>query len=318
MKRNPTFGLLVQYLAYLVVRAIDQVVCSLPERSALVLGRWFGRLVYVVISDRRTAAIENLTIAFGKEKSARWIQRTARRSFEHIGMVAVEFFRMRRWDAEDIAKRVLIEGRLPFNLAMMPGNEGICIFSAHFGCFEVLRALAQHSGVRGHVIATGLRNPFLARYLLSRNEGTAFTIHPQKGIVHEMIRLLRTGETVAFLADQRGDADRGIFVDFFGTPAPANEVFARFAIEGRARILPVCTFRTDDGRYQCTWCEEIPIQLVGDRVKDLTSVSQQFHNLFESWLRERPEQGFWLQRKWRRKPSRKRSQKPPANPRSRE
>jgi KDO2-lipid IV(A) lauroyltransferase len=264
--------------------------------------------VYLVVADRRSAAIENLTIAFGKEKSVRWIERTARRSFEHVGMVGVEFFRMRRWTAEEVGKKIVIDGRLAFNLAMMPGNEGICVVNAHFGCFEVMRAVAQYLGLRGHVIVAGLANPFLSRYLLTRGDGTGIKTHPQKGIVHEMIRFLRAGETVAFLADQRGDAERGVFVDYFGAPAPANEVFARFVIEGHARVLPLCTHRRDDGRYQCTWGEEITIHLVGDRIKDLTSVSQQFHNLFESWVRQRPEQGFWLQRKWRRRTSRKRSQ----------
>ena len=115
---------------------------------------------------------------------------------------------------------------------------------------------------------------------------------------------------VAFLADQRGDPERGIFVDFFGTQAPANEVFAKIAIDGEARILPLCTYRREDGRYQSTFGEEVRIQLTGDQRLDLTSVSQQFHDLFEQWLRISPEQGFWLQRKWRRKPSRRRSRQP--------
>ncbi len=42
-----------------------------------------------------------------------------------------------------------------------------------------------------------------------------------------MIENMRNGEMLAVLGDQRGDAERGIFVDFFGTPAPANEIFAR-------------------------------------------------------------------------------------------
>ena len=311
MKRDPTFGLIVQYLVYLVVRAIDELICLLPERTALAVGRFFGRLVYVVIPDRRSAAIENLTIAFGKEKSARWIEGTARRSFEHVGMVGVEFFRMRRCTPEEIADKIRIDGRLPYNLALLPGSDGICAVSSHFGYFEAMRAVAQKLGVRGHVIISGLGNPFLSRYVFGRTEGTPFKPLPAKGVVHDAIHLLQGGELVAFLADQRGDAERGIMVDYFGTPAPANEIFARFVIEGRARILPLRTYRRDDGRFQCTFGEEIPIDLVGDRIKDLTSISQQFHNLFESWLRERPEQGFWLQRKWRRKPSRKRSQAPP-------
>ena len=65
---------------------------------------------------------------------------------------------------------------------------------------------------------------------------------------------------LAVLGDQRGDAERGVFVDFFGSPAPANEVFARLAIDGEARILPLCTYRRDDGKYQSIFWDEIRLE----------------------------------------------------------
>jgi KDO2-lipid IV(A) lauroyltransferase len=106
---------------------------------------------------------------------------------------------------------------------------------------------------------------------------------------------------VAFLADQRGDPERGVFVDFFGTPAPANEVFARLAIEGNAWVMPLCTFRLENGNYQSIFGEPVQLELTGDHKTDLINVSQQFHTIFEQWLRDHPEQGFWVHRKWHRK-----------------
>ena len=210
----------------------------MPEKAAHAVGRLVGRIVYVLSPDRRSAAIENLFIAFGREKSREWIARTARKSFEHMGMAAVEFFRIRRWNQEDMVEKITIRGALPYNLTMMPGNHGVCILTSHFGCFEVGAAVAKLLGWRVHLIVTGLRNPFLSRYLFHRGgERTGIKTYPHRGIVNEMIQLLRSNEMVAFLADQRGDAERGVFVDYFGTKAPANEVFARFAIEGEARVM---------------------------------------------------------------------------------
>lgn len=320
VKRHSSFALLLDYLVYLLVRLLEEILNVLPEKAALSLGRFVGRLVYILFSDRRQAAIENLSTAFGHEKPRAWILRTARGSFEHLGLVAVEFFRIRRWSQQEMADRILIEGRLPYNLAMMPGNHGILLLNSHFGCFEVSAATIKFLGIRTNLIVTGLRNPYLSRYMFSRGgrgaEDTGITTFPHKGVVHELIDLLRQGEMLACLADQRGDAERGIFVNFFGTLAPANEVFARFAIDGQARVLPLCTYRRDDGKYQSIFGEEIRLELTGDARKDLTTVSQQFHDVFEQWLRLRPEQGFWLQRKWRRKPSRRRSanhKNPPPN-----
>jgi len=283
------------------------VINLVPERAGMAVGRFVGRLVYLLLPDRRQAALENLTIAFGREQPRQWIVKTARANFEHVGMMAVEFFRIRRWSHDEITKRIVTEGRLPYNLLMNGGRQGICILYSHFGAFEVGATLAKLLGWKVHLIVTPLRNPFLSRYFFSRGgEGTGIMTHPHKGIVQDMIHLLQQGEMVAFLGDQRGDAERGIFVDFFGAKAPANEVFARLAIEGNARVIPLATYRRDDGKYQSVFGEELLIEPTGDRVTDLTTVSQLFHDRFEEWLRLKPEQGFWLQRKWRRKSSRKR------------
>jgi len=308
MKPQLKIAIFFDYATYLLVRLIEEILNIIPEKASFAFGRFLGRLAWVILPDRRHAATENLTIAFGREHSPEWIRRTARRSFEHVGQVAAEFFLIRRWSHQKLAERIFIEGQLPHNLALMPGNEGILLLASHFGCFEVSAATVKFIGLRTNLVMTGLKNPFLSRYFYTRaGENSGIKTFPHKGIVKEMIQRLRSGEMLACLADQRGDAERGIFVDFFGTTAPANEVFARMALEGGARILPLCTYRRKDGTYHSIFGEEIKLELTGNTREDLTRASQQFHDQFEAWLRIDPEQGFWLQRKWRRKPSRRRS-----------
>jgi KDO2-lipid IV(A) lauroyltransferase len=315
MNRTLNFKLLVDYCLFLLVRLFEEIFCMIPESWALATGRFLGRCAFVLIPDRREAAVENLTIAFGKEQSDQWIRRTARKSFEHLGMLVIEFFRIRRWDQDEMDRRIEYEGRTAYNLAMLPGNHGILLLNSHFGCFEVSAATVKFMGMKLNLIMSPSKNPFLSQYLFSRGgEETGVTTYRDKGVIPDMIQGLRDGEMLAVLGDQRGDAERGIFVDYFGTSAPANEVFARLAIDGQARILPLCTYRRDDGRYQSIFWDEICLELTGDRKTDLITVSQQFHNMFEKWLRIRPEQGFWVQRKWRRKPSSRRSQQLAAMP----
>ncbi len=309
MSSRLRFVTFIHYLVYLLVRLLEETLHRIPESAAFALGRFVGRLVFILFPDRREAALENLTIAFGDEQPQSWIQSTARKSFEHIGLLAVEFFLIRRWDQKKMAEKIILEGRLPYELAMMPGNHGILLLNSHFGCFEVSAATTKFLGIRLNLIATGLKNPFLSQYFMSRaggEEATGIRFFPHKGSVMALISSLHAGEMVACLADQRGDVERGVLVNFFGKPAPANEIFARFAIEGNAVVLPLCTIRRDDGRYQSIFGEHIHLKLTGNEREDLIAVSQQFHNQFEEWLRLKPEQGFWLQRKWRRKRSRRR------------
>ncbi|HMK36378.1 MAG TPA: hypothetical protein VK463_14990 [Desulfomonilaceae bacterium] len=307
MEPKLRFSVFVDYAIFLVVRFLDEVLNSIPESAAMAVGRFLGRAAYVLLPDRRRAAEENLTIAFARERSPLWITRTALKSFEHLGMLGMEFLRIRRWSQKQMAERITLEGRNAFNLAMMPGRDGIYLLNSHFGCFEVSAATMKFVGANLNLMATGVKNPFLTRYLFSRaGKDTGIKTFPHKGFVKSMIQCMRNGEMAAVLGDQRGDAERGIFVDFFGTQAPANEVFAKMAIDGQGRVLPLCTYRVGDGTYKSIFGEEIRIAVTGDTRQDLITVSQQFHDQYERWLRMFPEQGFWVQRKWRRAPSRRR------------
>ena len=96
----------------------------------------------------------------------------------------------------------------------------------------------------------------------------------------------------SFLADQRGDDARPVWVDYFGTKVLANGVFAKFAAEGAAYVFPIVALRTPDGRYRCVYGDEIPIQRTNDKDNDLMVNSQRFHQVFEAWLRRTPNRVF--------------------------
>ncbi len=287
MARPLSLTLVLDYLLFLLVRLLEQVLNMLPERVAFSLARFIGRLAYALVADRREAAIENLTIAFGNEKSHRWIVNTARSSFEHFGMLAAEFLLIRRWTEKEIAERIVIEGRLPFNLAMMPGNHGICLLTSHFGCFEVSAATTKFLGINLHLIQTGLRNPFLSRYFLSRaGEGPESKPMAIRGCSRKCSACCTPVRSLSGRSERPSKKNqikkkkknkKNTF--FFGTLAPANEIFARLAVEGKVRVIPLHTYRISDGRYHSVFGEEIVLETTGDAKTDLTTVSQQFHDL---------------------------------------
>lgn len=303
------FRLYLEYLVYLAFRIIEELVCALPsDKHALAFGRFFGRVMFIMTSERRQVAIDNLTTCFGDTKDQKTIRNLARANFEHFGMLGVEFFRLRRWTEDDLAERLIISGKKNFDYAWSPGNAGVYYITGHFGSFEVLAAMSRFMGIRGKLLVTAVPNYFVNKRMIFERGGSksGLEILPHRGSVHTIVDALNRGEMVVVLADQRGDDTRPTIVDFFGRKVFANGVFAKFAIEGKALVFPIRGKRLDDGCYECEFGDEIPIRLTGDHQTDLRIISQQFHDVFESWLRETPEQGFWMHRKFRRK-SKKRS-----------
>ncbi|MDQ7782117.1 MAG: lysophospholipid acyltransferase family protein [Desulfomonilaceae bacterium] len=301
---SPSIRVYAEYLVYLFFRFFEEAFCMIPgDEKALALGRFFGRLMFVLGGERTRVALRNLTTAFGSRLGSRELRTIARKNFEHLGMLGVEFFRIRRWSQDELAEKLILEGHSDFNLAWSPGNTGILYVTAHFGSFEVLAAMSRFLGIRGNLVVTPAPNRFVNERMFFRRGGdqSGLNILPHRRIVARVIELLRGGEMVVVLADQRGDDTRPIWVDFFGRKVLANGVFAKFAAEGHARAFPITAVRTDDGRYRCIFGKEIPLQVTGDTQADLVVNSQRFHKVFETWLREHPEQGFWMHRKFERK-----------------
>lgn len=311
-----TFRLFLEYLIYLFFRAMEELICAIgSDKSALDVGRFLGRAMFVLANDRRNVAIENLTICFGSTKHPAEIRSLARSNFEHLGMLAIEFYRLRRWTQDELAQRLIITGKKNFDFAWSPGNSGTLYITGHFGSFEILAAMSRFLGIRINLLVTSVPNYFVNKRMIFDRGGSdsGLNILPHRGSVHRIVDALRNGEIVVVLADQRGDDTRPTVVNFFGSKVFANGVFAKMAIEGNAMVFPIMGKRLDEGRYECDFGDEIPVQRTADRQYDLTVNSQRFHEVFESWLRENPEQGFWMHRKFRRKSKRKKRKEGPVS-----
>lgn len=234
---GPEIRVFWEYVVYLIIRLMEEAFCLVPSHdTALKIGRFLGRLMFILAWDRRSAALENLRLAFDNEISPDERRQLARKNFEHLGMLAVEFFRIRRWDQKEIAERLVIEGKENFDLVWSPGNNGIFYVTAHYGSFEVLAAVSKFLGLRGNLIVTKAPNRFVNERMFFRRGGSesGLSILPHAGIVKHVIRVLQEGGMAVVLADQRGDDTRPVWVDFFGAKVLANGVFAKFAMEGKA------------------------------------------------------------------------------------
>ncbi len=244
---SPRVNIFLEYLVYLLFRLAEEAICLMPDdRTTLAVGRFFGRLMFMLGGNRREAALENLTVAFGQERSPQEIRQIALRNLEHLGMLGVEFFRIRRWSQDKLAEKLIIGCKHNFDLAWFPSGKGIFYGTAHFGSFEVLAAMSRFMGLKGKLVVTAAPNRFVNRNMFFRRGGdeSGLNILPHRGIVHPVLRCLHEGEMVVVLADQRGDDARPVWVDFFGRKVLANGVFARFASESDAyvfSIVCICT-----------------------------------------------------------------------------
>ena len=110
MKSEIRNEIMIAYFIYLVVKGFSFFINLLPETTSLWIGRQIGRLLYFLDSEHRRVAFQNLRQAFGNEKSEKELRAIAQRTFQNLGMMVAEFFRIPKMKVDDYKRQVAVEG----------------------------------------------------------------------------------------------------------------------------------------------------------------------------------------------------------------
>lgn len=269
---------------------------------ALWIGRLLGRLMYYLDLEHRKVAFRNLTIAFGKEKSKEELRSIAKKSFQNLGMMAMEFFRLPHLDIERFQKKVFVEG-LEEALRVLEEQRGALLLLGHFGNWELMALMAKVIQRPIIVIAKPIkRNPWLYQWILKSRQRIGLIVIPPQNATQKVIQALSKNQIVGILFDQRGKRSSGIWADFFGRKVPTTPGLAVMALRSGSPVIPVFMIREREGRHRLFIKAPLKLIRTGEFRSDVEVNTQLFNNLLESIIRLYPDQWLWIHRRWERKP----------------
>lgn len=258
-------------------------------------------VMYYLDLEHRKVAIQNLKIAFGQEKSIEEMRFIAKKNFQNLGMMAIEFFRIPGMDLETYKRKVETEG-VDQALKVLEKNRGALLLLGHFGNWELMAMMSKVIQKTILVIAKPIKNnPWLERWFIENREGIGLEIIPPKNATLKVIRALSQNKVVGILFDQRGKRSKGLWVDFFGRKAPTTPGLAVMALKSGAPVLPVFMIRNGFQKHRLIVKEPLELIHTGDFQKDVEANTQLFNNTLESIIREYPDQWLWIHRRWERK-----------------
>src|SRR4030067_3689677 len=130
------------YLTYIFLRGFGFFIHLLPDGFALWIGRQLGNVMYGLDVKHRKIALQNLHLAFGKEKSEKEMLSIARKNFQNLGMMAIEFFQIPKMDMETYEKKVTVEG-LDKALKVLEEKKGALLLLGHFGNWELMAPMGM-------------------------------------------------------------------------------------------------------------------------------------------------------------------------------
>lgn len=272
------------------------------SRSFLLwVGRRFGDLAYRVLPGRRSVARENLGLAFGRDRSPEEIALLCRRSFQHLGMTAVEACAFSFAPVTFLPSLVRVEGVEHLRSAMARGR-GALLLTAHFGNWELLAASHILTGYPLSVVARPLDHPLLNRLVARLRARSGVELIEKRRALPSVLAALRRGRMVGILLDQNSSRREGVFVPFFGVSASTSKGLALLALKTGAPVVPVFIHREPDGHHRVVVGPALPVASTGNRDQDLLAATAAFTRVIEETVRRWPEQWFWVHRRWKTRP----------------
>jgi len=291
----------IAYLTYLLLKGFSFVVNLLPEDLSLRMGWWLGSVMYYLDLEHRKVALQNLHLAFGREKSEREIRLLTKKNFQNLGMTAMEFFRIPRMDVKTFEERVKIEG-LEEAQTILEKGKGILLLLSHFGNWELMGIMSKVIGNPIMVIAKPIKkNQWVDQFITKIRNTAGLEVISSIKASRKVIKALSQNRVVGILIDQRAKRSEGVWADFFGKKAPTTPSLAVLAIKTGAPVLPVFMIRNGFQKHRLLIKEPLELIRTGDIKRDVEANTQLFNRTLESMVRQYPDQWFWVHRRWERK-----------------
>jgi KDO2-lipid IV(A) lauroyltransferase len=280
-------------LAYGAFRALALLCRRLPVGAALVLWRGLAWLAADVLRLRRGVVDRQLASCF-PDCSSGERTRLARGVYDHLARTMAELLSASP-TAEVIAVRVH-PGWESLDLALAAGR-GAIVASAHLGNFELGgRVLAARHRLLD--VVKPMRNRRFDRWLQAERHRHGIGTVTVDGAAPAVLAHLRAGGLVSLLLDQDAGAG-GVRIPFLGREASAWPGAARFSLQTGCPVIPMGIIGQPDGSHVL---HVGPALEPAGRVADEAGIRRYTAEIslaVETWVREAPEQWFWVHRRWK-------------------
>ena len=267
----------------------------LPVEWASTLGAKGGAIIGPL--TRRKAAImeENFRIAF-PEKTPREIKQLAKACWSSAGRVLSEYPHLDRIINDRADQRLEIVVRDP-DLTFRDRNRPVIVVGAHLSNWELSASALGRLGIVNSILYTPLTNPWLDRILRESRAALNCELLPRDNSTRLLVERLNAGRTVGMLVDRpvRG----GKPIPFFGRGKSTTIMPAKLALKFDCDLIPSHVERIKGAHFRVTFHPPVRPANPGDCKNDQAlDMMRQSHQLFESWIRQRPEDWICSTRVW--------------------
>ena len=273
-----------------------RLICLLPHRGALAIGRTIGRVAHAFGGSRRAIVRRNIELCFADLTSAER-NALAREHFLALGMSVIEMG-LGRWASLSHLQSITnLTGIEHVHNATRDGR-GVILLSAHFTTLEISGRVLAGASPPFDAVYRKNRSDFITELQRSGREVAAdATI--EKRDIKQMVRSLRAGRPVWYAPDQSYNRKGSEVIDFFGVPSMHTTATSTLARLGKAVVIPFFPRRRKNGHYDMVLLPPLDEFPSDDPIAD----TKRYVAALEAHIRSCPEQYFWIHRKFKDLPA---------------
>jgi KDO2-lipid IV(A) lauroyltransferase len=215
-----------------------------------------------------------------------------------------------RWlSAARKSELVRVDNYSAFSAALGEG-KGVLILTGHFGNWEVgtVAGLTKYPQFRGkfHFVRRAFKPRWLDRLITRGFSKAGFGVIGKRGSLDRILDVLAQGDVIVFPFDQHAGPPDGIESDFFGHPAWTFRSLAIIALATGAPVVPATGWREADGTHVMQFGEPLPAVESADMNEAIRLTTRAYNAALERLILARPEQWYWVHRRWKTSTSRRR------------
>ncbi len=285
---------MLDFSIYLLYRAGSAMVSALPLRALFIFGEGLGVCAWMLLRKYRRLALQNLTIAFGQEKSERELHVIARQHFRRLGSNLFCSIKLGVMPLEKIAEHVDVENLDAVHRELRAGRPVVLVLS-HLGNWELVAQFLPSliGNVRNSTVYQKLGNRFIDAHVQKLRHRAGVELFDRREGFQKAFELLRGGGAIGILSDQH-TGDQGIWAPFFGRLASTSPLPALLAKRTGGALIGTAVYTVGRAQWRIVFTERLDTP--NDSAPALTV---KVNEIIAQQIRPAPEDWFWVHNRWK-------------------
>jgi len=285
---------------------LSGLLSSLEGRTPLATHRrradTIARLGLRLIRSRREVMMANLESVFPEWDGER-LDRTSSEAMRNISRGFVDLFYYVNHQ-DELPTQVVVEDNGVLDEILSRGC-GCVVATGHIGLFPVMGVPMVARGLSFAPVARDPHDVRLKKVFDDSRTMLGYTNipdHPPTTVLKKSLKILRGGGAVMITFDMRPADSGAIEVDFLGRKTPMYSAVVRLAATTGVPIVPGRVLREPDGKsHRVTFYPPIDVPKVASNENSPVTgeILQQLAHWLSGVIREKPEQYWWIHRRWR-------------------